>query len=725
MQRISMKMNSSVKQLSFAAAGLALAGVSAQAQTLLQTNGQVIATNGGQVPNMPVGVIFGGTSTFDSGVLDESGNLIFRGRMQDPGMVLTPPLGNSNDRAYFRGTSAGDLAMVLRSGDLAPGFTMGERLTATVGTSLLTGLSGSPRLSPNGQLFFGAAVTGGSVTTGNDGLIYAGPLNGLSVLVRENVTSAPLGGATMSSTFGTGTSFQSVGMNRNGRFVFKTNLAGGDVVGTTNNDAVITGLLGGAYEWVIRKGDMLPGGQIVSATGGFLQQINDAGQIVHDVTLSTTLGTNPAMASNDRLLFIYTPGMGNTPVVREGDPAPGTVGATFNVTSNSWFINMPASGFNNSGEGLMIADLLGGDVVTGVNDRAVYIVSTSGLTLAQRKGDPAPGTDALFQTVNNSNTGLNNSGRFFFASTITGGTVTTANDAGIWTGTPGNLQLVAREGQLLPGTATTEMAINVSLSAMVMNDLGQVFFPTDLRGPDVVPAVNDRAYCVWDPNLGLRVVARSGQQIEALPTVFRTISGWGGIQFNNCSGNPLSHNLNGVVTLRLNFDDGTAAIVKFDVPSLPGSPYCAGDGVGTPCPCGNNSPLGANEGCLNSFAQGAKLVASGVPSLSSDSLVLNGTQMPNAPGLFFQGTTQINGGLGTVFGDGLRCAGGSVVRLTQEVPVGGMSQYPDLGDQPLSVQGLVMAPGVRTYQIWYRNAAAFCTPDGWNLTNAWSLTWTP
>ena len=46
---------------------------------------------------------------------------------------------------------------------------------------------------------------------------------------------------------------------------------------------------------------------------------------------------------------------------------------------------------------------------------------------------------------------------------------------------------------------------------------------------------------------------------------------------------------------------------------------------------------------------------------------------------------------GTLFGDGLRCAGGTVVRLATKTNVGGASQYPDVGDPPLSVQGGVIA----------------------------------
>jgi hypothetical protein len=36
---------------------------------------------------------------------------------------------------------------------------------------------------------------------------------------------------------------------------------------------------------------------------------------------------------------------------------------------------------------------------------------------------------------------------------------------------------------------------------------------------------------------------------------------------------------------------------------------------------------------------------------------------------------------------------------------------------------MVTAAGTRTYQCWYRNAAAFCTPSTFNLTNGVLITW--
>jgi len=156
-----------------------------------------------------------------------------------------------------------------------------------------------------------------------------------------------------------------------------------------------------------------------------------------------------------------------------------------------------------------------------------------------------------------------------------------------------------------------------------------------------------------------------------------------------------------------------------------GTAYCFGDGTGTGCPCANNSPVGADAGCLNSLGNGGKLLGQGLASISADTLQLIGTQLPNSSALYFQGTLQQNGGLGVTFGDGLRCAGGSITRLGTKVSAAGTSQYPVGADLSVSVRGGVVAAGTYNYQAWYRNAAAFCTASTFNLTNAVSIAWTP
>ena len=95
--------------------------------------------------------------------------------------------------------------------------------------------------------------------------------------------------------------------------------------------------------------------------------------------------------------------------------------------------------------------------------------------------------------------------------------------------------------------------------------------------------------------------------------------------------------------------------------------------------------------------------------------------MPNSGALYYQGTTQID----TSFGDGKRCVGGTIVRIGTKLNTGGTSQYPAGNDTLISVRGMNAPGAVRNYQVWYRNAAPFCTPSTFNLTNAVKVTWVP
>ena len=164
-----------------------------------------------------------------------------------------------------------------------------------------------------------------------------------------------------------------------------------------------------------------------------------------------------------------------------------------------------------------------------------------------------------------------------------------------------------------------------------------------------------------------------------------------------------------------------------------GTLYCFGDGAAnsTPCPCGG---VGApRSGCPNSVnPAGGYLVATGLPSRIADTLVLRASQMPPvATVLYFQGTSQAStasGTIGTVFGDGLRCAAGAVVRVGFRTNSAGASEIPSGGSPALHIAGQIPATGAvtRYYQGWYRDVnPSFCTANRYNLTNGVAVVWVP
>lgn len=153
-------------------------------------------------------------------------------------------------------------------------------------------------------------------------------------------------------------------------------------------------------------------------------------------------------------------------------------------------------------------------------------------------------------------------------------------------------------------------------------------------------------------------------------------------------------------------------------------PFCFGDGSMVACPCGING--GAKRGCANgATTNGARLSQpTGLNEVSNDSVGFTVDGLPpSSVCLFFQGTAQTPH---TTFGDGLRCTGGTVIRLAIKTAAGTSASYPVAGDAPVSVSGLVPAGGgSRAYQVWYRDSSSFCNAATYNLSNGLMVHWLP
>jgi hypothetical protein len=160
-----------------------------------------------------------------------------------------------------------------------------------------------------------------------------------------------------------------------------------------------------------------------------------------------------------------------------------------------------------------------------------------------------------------------------------------------------------------------------------------------------------------------------------------------------------------------------------------GTPFCPGDGsLATACPCANSGAVG--HGCASSqVAAGGLLQASGLPT--PDTIVLAASELrPGASCIFLQGDAQL--GAGALFGDGLRCAGGQLLRLALKSATNGNASYPEAGDLGIRARSAALgapipSPASRYYQVYYRDSdASFCpAPQGntWNITNAMRIVW--
>lgn len=161
----------------------------------------------------------------------------------------------------------------------------------------------------------------------------------------------------------------------------------------------------------------------------------------------------------------------------------------------------------------------------------------------------------------------------------------------------------------------------------------------------------------------------------------------------------------------------------------PGVGYCSGEsGSGTRCPCNNNNDGSVpGAGCANGvFASGALLTGSGVASVSADTVVLHTEGLePDNYGLYFQAFGRVNGGAGSFFGDGLRCAGANMVRLEVVLSDGAGASSTSV---PIASVGNVAAGTTKRYQCWYRtivNPPCGLVVNDFNMSNGYEITWLP
>ncbi|MCA8975411.1 MAG: hypothetical protein KDC98_11870, partial [Planctomycetes bacterium] len=509
------------------------------------------------------------------------------------------------------------------------------------GSSFLTGPSGNVRISPTGGIvmfgcyLYGPGITNtGTTATGrNDGVIFWGPVGALQILAQRG-SPAPSGGSVYDTAFNS-ISLQNTGINRQGIALFKADLVGGDVVAGVNDDAWVIGGPG-AHQWMCRESDLLLGGAVAVGSLGFQAQMDENGFVLHDETLSQTLGTTPASATDDSILLLYNPGGTQTVIAREGDPVPGVSGGlhgTIAITSRA---------FSRRNKYLVYATTMTGPGVSTADDSVLVAGTPGNLTLVAREGDPAPTGVAgdAFSGFYTTGYTINDEGTVCFLAILTGPSVTNLNNVALFYRDATGTQMLARGGDTAADMPAGYIIGTASNSGMAsgtphLNDLGQVLFAASVwDGVNNTSGVTNQY--AYDPIHGLHASHIGGEAWTAFGGA--TVTNHGTSQFNSGDGSPAFFNNNGDYCSRTFFTGGSGvniALLRNHLGSLHGSTASLPATGGTQtldidATAANAGKLYVLAGCISGSRPGFTLFGKHIP-LNNDFWLTLSIQNANGP----------------------------------------------------------------------------------------------
>jgi hypothetical protein len=377
--------------------------------------------------------------------------------------------------------AAGQVAysVVAKTGDLAPD-TEGRVFDRF----------GAPALNNAGRVIFFGDLTGSS---SNDFGIWSNASGSTRLVVREGGELPAISG-TVNARLNTFAGF----IDDNNETAFLTDLTGAGIV--ANNDYGLWSDRGGSRELLARQGDPVPGtgpGIVHSGSAGLLSvKVGRTGIVgMHSVLVGSGV-----TFSNDRVVMSEAIGS-LQPVARESSPAPGLGGATFLA------IRDDISAVGDLGQ-IAFYSTLDGAGVTSASDESMWYADAAGTQLLGREDDLIPGFTSAVVFNGFGEPGMSRNGLAAFTATMSGVDVTSATDRGIFVGTPGDLELVVREGDQAPGLSEGATFGVLPLTAPSVNSDGRIVIEATMTGTDVDSANNTG---VWtDADGAMRLLAREG-----------------------------------------------------------------------------------------------------------------------------------------------------------------------------------------------------------------------
>lgn len=403
-----------------------------------ESSSATVARTGQPAPQTPDGVFFLSTNSFTQLGIGNSGMVAFFGALDGPGIDTS---GQTNNTGLWMGTP-GDLQLVTRKGSQAPSLPVGV---------LNAGFhSGTFNLAGNDRLAFTMTLSGSGVTPENNVAMYAGGAGGIVPIARTGEQAPGMAGGVTFVLFRNANEDVTPQVRRDGSIAFLGRVEGPGI--SSLNDHGIWAGHGGALSIVARETAPAPHASGVTFVSFKTPVLDETNQLAFVAELAGSGVTN----FNDGGIWAGTPGRKISRVAREGDPAPGTTATFFGGLGGSGFHSYDIA---DNGD-IAFSGRLTGAGVNSSNDAGIWRASPQRSAdpaisdylpparLIAREGDPAPGTNGVFDTLVDFELNARGDMIFFAHSTDTQAL------EGIWTAIGDDVELFLAEGmefEVAPG----------------------------------------------------------------------------------------------------------------------------------------------------------------------------------------------------------------------------------------------------------------------------------
>jgi hypothetical protein len=378
------------------------------------------------------------------------------------------------------------------------------------GTGASFGTSGVAGFNHRGEVLFSTGLQGGDVDPfyRNSSALYVGTPAGQQLVAREGDAVPDGTPGLVYRPSSSGGPFGGLMFNHAGQAGY-VSLLSGPGVDVTNSTALFAGAPGNV-RMLVRANDPSPvpgmnwGGSFTTSIYPRLSPVmNDSGQVLFRSTLREAASGNLTTQTG---VFMGSTRENISTVLLNGDPAPDAPAGWGVWTAGT---NLAV---NNAGQVAVGATIYGPD---GTGAAALYQGTPEALRTVFRTGDPAPQTTpgvTFTDLYHGAEVVMNASGKVAFSVYLEGAdAVGSFHDHALYTGTPGDLDLIARAGDHAPGTPDNVVFRN--LYGVALNAPGQVAFLTGLGIADSDQSAGQAIYG-FDPQAGLSLLARAGDQFD-------------------------------------------------------------------------------------------------------------------------------------------------------------------------------------------------------------------